>query len=124
MRSATATLTVPNLRIIGLGVPYHVVVRMDTTGFDAYLNGRYLGKNTGYLGAWSTNTAQIEIATSIAYPLSATPANFVLDELKIFPRVLTETEVLELSQKTDPPIAVGFPDHSARERHDGHRRPA
>lgn len=106
MNAGAGSLQVPTQPLLEIGSTYHVVLRANNTGFDAYLNGSYLGKNTNFTGAWTANTRQFEIATAVAYPLSANPANFVLDEMALWDRVLSEAEVLTLTQRTDPPVAA------------------
>jgi hypothetical protein len=78
------------------GVVYHLAVRADATGFDGYLNGVYLGKNTNFTLGWSTNNLPLRFAT---VPWRAELANFVLDEVALFSRVLTQTEIYALAQR-------------------------
>ena len=82
---------------------YHVCMRADGEGFDAYLNGQYLGKNTGFLGAITANHQDLQFAVA---PFSVEPANVVLDEILLYDRKLSEREVLTLAQRTQAPKAV------------------
>jgi Concanavalin A-like lectin/glucanases superfamily/Chondroitinase B len=83
---------------------YHLCVRADGSGFDAYLNGQSLGKNTAFTGAWVSNANALGFA---AAPFSAGPANVVMDEVALYPRVLTEAEILLLAQHAaDLPVAT------------------
>ena len=88
--------------LIEPGLPYHVVVRADNTGFDAYVNGQYVGKLTGFTGAWSSNTQPIRFADD---PPFALDGNVVLDEIALYSRVITEAEVFKLAQISDAPVA-------------------
>ena len=92
---------------ITINTPYHVCARADATGFDAYLNGQYVGKRTGFTGAWSSNSQPIRFADATWN--GGRLADAVLDEVALYPRVLTEAEVLQLAQRTGSPIAT---DHS------------
>jgi hypothetical protein len=98
----------PNPRVetsepLEVGTAYHLVVRADSTGFDAYLNGQYLGKNTTFTGAWAVNANALTLATT---HFATESADCVLDEVALYDRALTEAEVIELSQRTAAPITV------------------
>ena len=80
-------------------------MRVDNTGFDAYLNGEYLGKNTNVTSAWSGNTQDLRFA--FAPFLAYQEGDCILDEVALYSRVLTEAEVLILAQQAQPPTAVG-----------------
>jgi hypothetical protein len=82
---------------------YHLCVRADNTGFDAYLDAQNLGKNTAFTGAWSSNTNDLQFAIA---PFSAGPANVVLDEVALYARVITEAEVQALAQREQAPTAA------------------
>lgn len=84
------------------GTTYHLCIRADNGGFDAFLNGLYLGENTGFTGAWSSNTNALQFAAS---PFSAEPANAVISPIALYERVLTEAEVVVLAQVGGPPVA-------------------
>ena len=82
---------------------YHLCVRADNTGFDAYLNAENLGKNTAFTGAWSSNANDLQFGIA---PFSAGPANVVLDEVALYARVITEAEVQALAQHEQAPTAA------------------
>lgn len=81
----------------------HLCVRMDSTGLDAFLNGKYLGKITGYTGAWTVNTANLFIGSDPSIPTATLFAH--VDEIALYDKVLTDTEVFGLSQTPLAPIA-------------------
>jgi Concanavalin A-like lectin/glucanases superfamily/Bacterial Ig domain/Chondroitinase B len=100
----SSSFTISPVSALELDTSYHLALRADNTGFDAYINGQYLGKNTNVTAAWSANTAAIEFASS---PPFAQDADVILDEVALFARALTEGEILELAQKEGvPPTAV------------------
>src|SRR5690606_16999038 len=95
---AQYTITAP----ISLGTKYHVCVRADHTGFDYYLNAQFVGKNTSFTDAWSSNTQALRLAS---VPWSSNLSDVTLDEICLFERVLTEAEIAQLAQRTDAPVA-------------------
>ncbi|HLT00599.1 MAG TPA: LamG domain-containing protein, partial [Geminicoccaceae bacterium] len=95
---AQYTITAP----ISLGTKYHVCVRADHTGFDYYLNAQFVGKNTSFTDAWSSNTQPLRLAS---VPWSSNLSDVTLDEICLFERVLTEAEIAQLAQRTDAPVA-------------------
>ena len=82
---------------------YHLCVRADNTGFDAYLNGEYLDKNTSFIDAWASNSQPIRIGFA---PQLTEQANAIIDEVALYHRILSEAEVIELSQRTEAPVAA------------------
>lgn len=98
---------------IALNVPHHLVVRADATGFDAYLNGLFIGKITAYTDAWASNTQPLHFgaapwlfASGGSWPIDAILFDGILDEVAIYPRVLALAEIISLAQITTPPDAV------------------
>ena len=89
---------------IAINTPYHLCVRADGTGFDAYLDGQYVGKSTGFTDAWSSNSQPIRFA-DVTWN-GGRLADAILDEVALYPRVLTEPEVLQLAQLTGSPSAT------------------
>jgi hypothetical protein len=83
---------------------YHVCVRADNTGFDMYVNGKYVGKNTAYTTAWINNVNPLTIGVA---PWAIVNYNGIVDEIALFPRILTEAEVFLLAQHVELPEAVG-----------------
>ena len=88
---------------VAINTTDHLCVRADGTGFDAYLNGRYLGKNTGFTDGWANNSQAIGFAHA---PWSSVFADAILDEVALYGRILTEAEVIELAQSTEVPVAT------------------
>jgi hypothetical protein len=106
-QSATTAFQIStSANLVEINSPHHLVVRADSTGFDAYLNGRHLGKNTGYTSGWASNTQPIRFAT---VPWTVVIANAIIDEVALYNRVITEAEVIQLSQITAAPVAASFP---------------
>ena len=91
--STVHKVIIPNIET---NTPHHVVVRADSTGFDAYVNGQFIEKVDNYTGAWTSNVNPIGLARA---PWSPVDANGVIDEVAIYPRVVTEAEVLALAQQ-------------------------
>ena len=89
--------------------PYHVCVRADNTGFDLFVNGTYYGKNTTYLSAWTANALALQFATS---PTFSVLGDTALDEIALFNRILTVSEVLQLAQRSGV-APVAFDDAAA-----------
>ena len=87
------------------GVTHHVCVRADSTGFDAYLNGTFLGSNSNFTGALASNTQPIRFAKS---PVSAQFADAIIDEVPLYNIRITEADVFDLAETAggEVPIAV------------------
>ena len=83
---------------IAVGVPWHLCVRAGGTGFDAVLNGRRVGRRTAYTSAWSLNTNPLKFASGDTFSGGA-PGNCTLDEVALYPRVLSDAEVVQLAQR-------------------------
>ena len=103
-QSASAQHRTPTIPSVAADRTYHLCVRADDTGFDAYLDGSYLGKSTGVTAAWSSNPA------ALMFAFSPTPgvvrADAIVDEVALYDRVLSEAEVISLSQHTQAPVAT------------------
>lgn len=95
MQTAAASFSLTSQ--IEAGVPYSLTIGADNTGFEAFLLGRYLGKNTNVTAAWSTNTRPIEFASS---PPFTADGNVTLQYVGIYSRKPTEAEALTLAQKS------------------------
>jgi hypothetical protein len=81
---------------------YHLVVTADGTGFSLWLDGRFMQKATSFTNAWLNNTRDIQIA-KVAWQSALTKA--VIGEVALYNRVLTDAEIIELSQENGPPVA-------------------
>lgn len=103
VQSASASFSITAPDPMEIDTTYHLAVRADNTGFDAYLNGRYLGKNTGFTDALASNTQPLQFGSA---GWAIVDADAVLDEVALYDRVLTEAEAIELSQVTAAPVAV------------------
>lgn len=89
------------------GATHHVCIRADNTGFDLHIDGKFYGKNTGYTNAWTPNTSAIGLASGSGFAITA---NCVLDEIALYPRYITELEVVQLAQRSGIlPVAVEDP---------------
>lgn len=102
-QNASGSHRTPIIPPISADTTYHLCVRANASGFDAYLNGQYLGHQPAYTQGWELNTNAIEIGRS------PTPGviqfDGVIDEVAIYNRFITEQEVLALAQATAAPIA-------------------
>lgn len=102
-QSDTDTFVLPERRVLDPDTAYALISRADGTGFDGYLTGRYLGKNTSFTGAWAANTQPIRFAT---VPWTTILGKVTLAYAALWGRVITEAEVLALSQNTALPVAA------------------
>ena len=92
---------------IRVGERYHVCIRGDNTGVALHLNGKFTGKATGHTIGWgplANNTQPLQFAHGLNF---TTTGNCALDEICLFPRVITVPEIAALAQRTVPPVAVG-----------------
>ena len=102
-QDASTTYRLSTFPPISSNGSYHLCVRADNTGFDAYLNGEYLDKNTSFTGAWTSNTQPIRIGFA---PQLTEQADAIVDEVALYDRVLSEAEVIALSQHSQAPVAA------------------
>jgi hypothetical protein len=84
------------------GQTYHAVVTADSTGLSIWIDGQFRSKNTGFTGAWSSNTNDLIFAGA---PQFADRLDCSLDEVALYNRVLTDAEIIGLSQVTALPVA-------------------
>lgn len=89
--------------VIVAGQTYHIGIRAGTTGFSLFVNG-IRATSTTYTAAWSNNTQVLRFADS---PFFSADGNMRLDEITLFPRILSDTEMLQLAQRSGTaPVAV------------------
>ena len=89
---------------IAANTRYHVCIRGDATGFDAFLNAVFLDKNVGHTTGLSANVQPFQFAAGAVF---SAQGNCVLDEVCLFPRVITVPEVVQLAQRSGiAPVAV------------------
>ena len=105
VRGATSIVDI-NTRddAIHVGVTYHVCIRGGATGVDLHLDGRFIGKQTSHTIGLTGNTQVWQIAWGIDF--GSTLGDCVIDEICLFPRVITVPEIAALAQRTSPPVAV------------------
>lgn len=108
VRFRNAALTAVDLNappeVMELGLAHHVCVRADNTGFDLHIDGKFYGKNTGYLNAWTPNSQPIGLASGAGFSLTG---NCVLDEVALYAYKLTDVQVIQLAQRSGIlPVAV------------------
>ena len=89
---------------VDLGVPYHVVVTAGTHGLAMWVDGRLAGTDDSYTGGWTGNAQPLHFAGTA---FNSFLANVILDEAALYSRVLGNSEIIALSQRTDPPLAFG-----------------
>ncbi|MEM7021229.1 MAG: LamG-like jellyroll fold domain-containing protein [Pseudomonadota bacterium] len=104
-QTGSGSFSITSSQPVETDTTYHVVVRADSTGFDAYLDGKYLGKRTEVIDAWSSNTLPIGFATA---PWAIVNGDCALDEVALYPRVISESEVVLLAQQIASPTAGSF----------------
>lgn len=102
--NASVDIETPVLSIES-GTPYHVCIRGNNTGIDLHVNGVFIGKTTAITTGWSNNNQTLQFASGLNFTATA---NCVLDEVCVFDRVITPTELIELAQRSGTaPVAVG-----------------
>lgn len=82
---------------------YHVVFVADDTGFGVWLNGRLREFSTATTEAWVNNNVNIELGSVF---WTARLLAGMLDEMGLYNRVLSDTEIIALSQVTAVPVVV------------------
>jgi hypothetical protein len=87
------------------GTAYHILIICDSNGLSLYKDGQYVGIDTGYTGGWSVNTEVLRIARA---EFSSTSAFIELDEIALYNRALSESEIITLSNvsQSQLPTAV------------------
>ncbi|MGE0853299.1 MAG: LamG-like jellyroll fold domain-containing protein [Hyphomicrobiaceae bacterium] len=88
---------------VEVGVKDHWAVALSGAGLELWRNGRFVGVDATYGGAWSVNTGALHFASTAFNTLLA---NVVLDEVALYSRVLTDAQIITLSQNTALPVAV------------------
>lgn len=91
--------------VVTVGQAHHACVRFrGTSGFDAFLDGVYIGTNTGYTFGLMNNIAPLRFAASPTFTLLG---NAVIDEVVWFERALSDSEILVLAQRSGTaPVAT------------------
>ena len=91
-------ISTPN-NTIDAGEHYHVCIRGNNTGVQLYLNGKFIGKETAHTIGWPANNTQpLQFAHGLNF---AATGNCILDEICLFDRVITDSEIAALAQRTD-----------------------
>lgn len=94
-RSQTGAETAPGVTYaVDVGTWYHVAVVLDSNGLALWVNGRLIGTDATYTGAWSANTQDMRLANP---PFNSFYAQFSLDELVIYGKACSEAEILSLA---------------------------
>lgn len=79
---------------------YHVCIRGDNTGVTFYLNARFIGAATEHtIGL--VNNEPLQFASGAGF---AVTGDCILDEICLFARALTITEIAALAQRTNAPV--------------------
>jgi hypothetical protein len=95
----------PIFHVISPDVVHHLVVRADETGFEFWVDGRHIRKETSFTAAWTNNSQDIIFASA---PWSARILDLWLDEVALYNRALGDNEIIALSQRTADPVANGL----------------
>jgi Concanavalin A-like lectin/glucanases superfamily/Bacterial Ig domain len=88
---------------IAIGVDYHFAITADASGIELWLNGSFIGKEAAFTDGWASNTQQLLFGRA---QWSANILNYYLDEVALFSRVLTDGEIVALSQVSVAPTAI------------------
>lgn len=81
---------------------YHVVTTADSSGLSLWVDGQFIGTDATYTGAWSVNSTEIRLCNPV---FSGVFADITLDEMALYNRVLTTSEIISLSLNSTAPIA-------------------
>ncbi|MGF1477780.1 MAG: LamG-like jellyroll fold domain-containing protein [Geminicoccaceae bacterium] len=74
---------------------HHIAVTADDQGFSFWVDGVLVGTNSDYRQAWNSNTQPIQFASA---PWVDAPTDLAVDEAALYDRVLSESELISLSQ--------------------------
>jgi hypothetical protein len=102
-QSASAQYPLVVVSDVVAGSAYHIVVTADSSGFQVWAHGGHAGTRTSFTGAWASNTNPIQFA-GVAWTTDI--AEIIIDEVALYDRVLTDAEIITLSQRTGPPVAA------------------
>jgi hypothetical protein len=83
--------------------PYHAVVTADSSGHELWLNGKFVGASIGHTAGWANNDNPIQFASVFWTGLRLIGS---LDEIALFSSVLSDANIISLSQVTADPVAV------------------
>lgn len=79
---------------VTVGDPLHAAVVCSAVGLSLWINGQHIGTDDTYKAGWSANTAEIRLGNPT---FSSLFAYVTLDELALYGRALSETEILALA---------------------------
>lgn len=99
----TSTQHITPAADINLNTTYNWAVVAGSFGFDFFLDGKHVGRNTGYTDGWTNNDKAIQFAKA---PWTSEEFVGVLDEVALFDFQLTDANVITLSQVTSAPVAA------------------
>lgn len=83
--------------------PIHLIALAGDFGFELWINGTKFDTNTGFINGWSNNTEPIRLGGA---NWTSNRFNGTIDEIALYSRVLTDSEIISLSQQVSPPVAV------------------
>ena len=93
------------LSLVELGTPYHIVVQWSPAGVEAYLDAELKGTSAVHITGWSGNTRELSFAKRTFHSVDG---DVTIDEVALFNRLLTQTEITQLAQRTATnPVTVG-----------------
>lgn len=83
---------------------HHICIRADSSGFDLSIDAKRVEKNTLYTGGMAGNAQPILLnADAVDTSLNA---NVVLDEVALYSRAISDSELASLAQRSAAPTAV------------------
>jgi hypothetical protein len=83
--------------------PYHVVVTADAAGISLWRDGQLLGVHDEHTTAWTNNDNPIQLGSVFWTGIRLIGT---LDEIALYGEVISDTNIIALSQFTEVPIAV------------------
>jgi hypothetical protein len=88
--------------VIESGVRYHLLVQWSSAGASGYLDASLKETNTAQTSGWTNNNRAIGFASPSFHSVGG---NVTLDEVALFDRLLTPSEIAQIAQATAAPIA-------------------
>lgn len=86
-----------------LNTTYHIAVTAGTGGVSLWVNGKFRGLDQGHTAAWTSTITPIVLATA---SFTAQITTMIIDEIALYPEVLSDANIVTLSQVTATPTAV------------------
>lgn len=81
---------------------YHFCATWGAFGFDYFVDGKHIARNGAFTGGWTGNSQPLWFMNA---QWAATPVAGVLDEVALYDYVLSDADVIALSQQSAAPVA-------------------